>query len=456
MTRNLLLTYYGDDFTGSTDVMESLARVGIRTALFLEPPDADTLARFPGLGALGVAGTGRTMTPAAMTEALLDAFTRLAALGAPLMHYKICSTFDSSRQVGNIGRAIELGQTLFGSPVVPLMVGAPVLGRYCAFGNLFARSGLDSEPYRLDRHPTMSHHPVTPMRESDLRVHLSHQTTMRSELVSLLDLASEAAARRRVAAIHATATVDDPSVALFDVLDDEQLPIIGQVVWEAARREPPLFAAGSSGLEYALTAHWRRMGLLGEPPRFAPVPGVERLVVASGSCSPVTDQQIAWALERGFAEIALEPARLVDPELAGGEMERAAWAAEEALAGARGVIMHTCRGPRDPRIQDTTRRLAALDPAAPGARLGEALGRVLRTVLDRTGLRRAAVTGGDTSGYVARALGVEALEMVGPLAPGAPLCRMYAPRTALHGREVVFKGGQVGTANFFGRVIGEV
>src|SRR5262245_53875697 len=127
--------------------MESLARAGVRTALFIDPPGPDRLARYPGLQAVGVAGLTRSMTPDDMERELRPALARLKALGAPLVHYKVCSTFDSSPQVGSIGRVIDLGSEVFEGPFVPLLVGAPALGRYCVFGNLFARFGRDSEPY---------------------------------------------------------------------------------------------------------------------------------------------------------------------------------------------------------------------------------------------------------------------------------------------------------------------
>jgi uncharacterized protein YgbK (DUF1537 family) len=65
------------------------------------------------------------------------------------------------------------------------------------------------------------------------------------------------------------------------------------------------------------------------------------------------------------------------------------------------------------------------------------------------GVRRGAVTGGDTAGFAAQALGVEALEFAAPVAPGAPLCRVHAPGRAADGREIVFKGGQNGWDDFF-------
>jgi len=96
----LRLAYYGDDFTGSTDALEFLTRAGARSALFIQPPSAEQLSRYPGLQALGVAGLTRSMPPAQMEAELRPAFTALRALGAPHVHYKVCSTFDSSPTVG--------------------------------------------------------------------------------------------------------------------------------------------------------------------------------------------------------------------------------------------------------------------------------------------------------------------------------------------------------------------
>jgi len=451
----LLLTYYGDDFTGSTDVMEALALAGLRTLLFLNPPRPEELARFPGVRAVGVAGTSRSMAPERMDQELPPVFAAVGSLGAPLVHYKVCSTFDSSPRIGSIGRALELGQAALRSAFVPLVVGAPALGRYCAFGNLFARSGLESEVFRLDRHPTMSRHPTTPMDESDLRLLLARQTGKRVGLMDAVHLESSPEARQRqLDALLAGGA----EAVLFDTVTDEHLAAIGRLLWNRASPERPLFAVGSSGLEYALVAHWRREGLLDEGPGLAAAP-VDRIAVVSGSCSPVTARQIAWAVEHGFAELSLAPERLVDPEAAAGECAAAAGRAVRLLQEGRSVLLHTSRGPDDPRIALTARRVAALGgPVSDvkrrtGELLGGALGRILRSVMQETGLRRAATTGGDTSGYVARALGIEALETAAPCAPGSPLCRISAPGAGLDGREIVFKGGQVGKIDFFGRVL---
>ena len=67
-------------------------------------------------------------------------------------------------------------------------------------------------------------------------------------------------------------------------------------------------------------------------------------------------------------------------------------------------------------------------------------------------VRRVLIAGGDSSSYAARSLGIEAVEMIAPLAPGAPLCSAHAPGSPADGIEVNFKGGQVGAEDYFGAV----
>ena len=59
----LLLTYYSDDFTGSTDAMEAMAAAGVSTVLFLTTPTPDMLAKFPNARCIGMAGSSRGRSP---------------------------------------------------------------------------------------------------------------------------------------------------------------------------------------------------------------------------------------------------------------------------------------------------------------------------------------------------------------------------------------------------------
>jgi uncharacterized protein YgbK (DUF1537 family) len=440
---SLLLTFYGDDFTGATDALESLTCAGAKTALFIDPPSPAVLARYPGLQALGVGGMTRSLGSSAIEAELRPALAALKALGAPHVHYKVCSTFDSSPAVGSIGRAIDVAARIFKPRFVPLLVGAPSLGRHCVFGNLFAMMGIGSGGpiYRLDRHPSMSRHPITPADEADLRVHLAKQTKKPIGLFDILKVALPAkAAHAALEGILAAGA----EVVLFDLLYASQLESLGRLLDRYASHEQPLFWVGSSGVEMALGAHWNGSGRL--QPRHGWVsPGrAGPLLAASGSCSPVTAGQIAWAQEHGFAEVPLEPSQCIDPKMAAAAVAAAAAAAASHLEAGRSTIIHTSRGQVD-------RRIGAL-PGGSAAVLGAALGRAVRGAIAKVRVQRIAIVGGDTSSYAARALGIEAVEMIAPLMPGGPLCRAHAPRSLVDGLEIVFKSGQAGGADYFGVV----
>jgi uncharacterized protein YgbK (DUF1537 family) len=435
MMNNLLLAYYGDDFTGSTDALEFLSRAGARTALFIAPPTPAQLAAYPGLDAIGVAGLTRAMPPDTMEAVLEPAFAALRALEPRHVHYKVCSTFDSSPAIGSIGRAIEVGRRVFPGAFVPLLVAAPPLGRYCAFGNLFARLGIGSNGgiFRLDRHPSMSKHPTTPTNESDLRLHLARQTDTQIGLLDILQITRPLA---KVQAALAAQVHEGAEVILLDALYDEQLLSIGAAIDSYATETEPLFSVGSSGIEMALGQLWAQNGTL-KPVTEWPAPGrAAPLLVVSGSCSPVTAGQVAWAKVNGFAEVVLDaqPLAAEEPQDLGQYQQQAIG----FLHQNQSVIIHTNGG-----AAGVTQSLSA-------EKLGTALGRMAREVVQQTGVRRMVVAGGDTSSYAARAMGIEAVEMVAPLYPGAPLCRASAPGSPLHGLEVNFKGGQVGAPEYFG------
>jgi uncharacterized protein YgbK (DUF1537 family) len=440
LTISLLLTYYGDDFTGSTDAMEQLALGGVRTVLFTSPPAAVLLAEHPGVQAFGVAGQSRAMAPGQMKAELPVVFSSLAAHEPRFVHYKVCSTFDSSPSIGSIGLAIDLGAQTLQNRVTPLVVAAPGLGRYCVFGNLFARASCDGSPIRLDRHPTMSLHPVTPMDESELVVQLSQQTERSVKLIDVLtlDLGVEAA-------MECASRAGDGDIVLFDALTESHLDTIGAFLVELQRQEnKPLFVAGSSAVESALTRAWNEKGLLTESDGTAPSTSFdEPIIVVSGSCSPVTGRQIDWAVAHGFAEAPLDVAKLAHE----GQLELALSAIarrviEEHDAG-RSMIVHTSRGTPDARLA------GRIDGSDRAATPGQMLGWVLDLVLQSRRASRVAVAGGDTAGDVARALGIETLRMVAPLAPGAPLCEARSRRPYVDGVEFTFKGGQVGGEDFF-------
>lgn len=448
MDEDIDLAFYGDDFTGSTDVLEALSQNGVRTVLFLERPAPDDLTEFGDVSAVGLAGQSRTMTPAEMDEALPPAFEALAAFDPDLFQYKVCSTFDSAPETGSIGHAVDVGQRVFDSSFVPVVVAAPSLeprGRYVVFGNHFAT--VEGETYRLDRHPTMSEHPVTPMTEADLRRHLGEQTDREIGLFDVRAIEGLAGDDLRTAF---EAEAADSEVVVFDGLTHDHQRKVGRVVWEACLdAEGPVFAAASAGLNYALVGHWRAAGTLPESGPPEPPDPVDRVLVVSGSASPVTAGQIDWALQNGFVGVRLETADLVDPETAADERERAVESALDALESGASPLVYSARGPDDPAVETTVERAddVGIDRDQVAERLGTEQGRIARQVLAATDVSRACVVGGDTSGYVAPQLDIYALEYVAPVGPGSPLCEAAAHDPTFDGFEIALKGGQVETAN---------
>lgn len=410
---NPLYAFYGDDFTGSTDVLEQLAEGGVPSVLFLRAPDDALRARFAEVRAIGLAGDSRSRSPEWMDAHLPAAFAALS--DGAMVHYKTCSTFDSSPTTGSIGRALEIGMAAFGGRVA-ILVGAPHLRRYVAFGNLFAAAG--AEVFRIDRHPTMSRHPVTPMHEADLIRHLAAQTDARIALVSLEAI--------RVGGAGAAFDAADADAVLFDGLSMDDLAATGAVLLERGVR----FAAGSSGVTRALVLAWTAAGVIDGVPEDVRAGEVDRLLVVSGSCSPATARQIARSEADGFVPIRADVAALLQGSSA--EEERLADAAR-----APRTVIYSADGPLD-----------ATAPAA-GEKLGQALGRVAGQVVRRAGLKRLLFAGGDTSSHGVAQLGIDALTWAAPIERGAPLVRAHAADPAIDGLELVLKGGQMGGDDFF-------
>ena len=225
----LLLSYYGDDLTGSTDVMEALASRGVPTVLFIETPTASQRARFGHVRAIGLAGSSRSESPAWMDENLARALDWLKSLGADFCHYKVCSTFHSSPTVGSIGRALEIGQDLFRQSKTPLVVGAPQLKRYTVFGNLFA--AYQGVTYRIDRHPVMSRIPSRQCERPTSGCIWPRKPRRKGVLLDLTAI-RDANADRIIDAIMA----GDTDYVLFDVADIETQREVGRQIWRPGGR----------------------------------------------------------------------------------------------------------------------------------------------------------------------------------------------------------------------------
>lgn len=451
--KNLLLAFYGDDFTGSTDALEFLTLAGVKTVLFLKMPEQKDLDKFEGIQAIGLAGKSRSMSPSEMETELVPAFKNLNSFKPAHFHYKVCSTFDSAPHVGNIGKAIEIGSEVFNQKTVMISPAAPHLGRYCVFGNLFAKMGTfgNGEVYRIDRHPSMSKHPVTPATEGDLTVHLANQT---SKTIGLVNLTVIEKGKQSVLEEVQNNTKD---ILFFDGFNKEHLQVIG-IVFHHLAKNKTVFSVGSSGIEMALGIAWKQEKIISEPEAFKPLGEVGPILVLSGSCSPVSAKQIEYALENGFEQIALE-SKAVNVQYHSEIIKNSVAIVVENFKNGKSTVIHTSIGPNDTRIRETELyfKNQGLNEDAIQKQCskiyGNIIGQITKKVVSEINIKRIVFAGGDTSSYAASELNISALEMIAPLAPGAPLCKAISDDEYVNGLELNFKGGQVGTDNYFIKVL---
>lgn len=436
MTVRPQITFYGDDFTGSTDAMEALSSNGIETVLFTKIPDEARLKVFNNVAAIGLAGTSRSQTPEWMDRELPGIFAWLSSLQAPMAHYKVCSTFDSAPEQGSIGRAIDIGLRAFAQDATPLIVGVPQLGRYTMFGELYAR--FRNDVFRIDRHPVMSHHPATPMHESDLRKHLAKQT---DAPIGLVDLPSLLAGKGAMAWRKAMA--DLKRVIMIDVADAISQRLAGEIVTMHLASTGPLIF-GSSGVEYAYIEILRAMGKLPLPAPQQPLSAEDRIAVVSGSCSPTTEAQIRYASQNGFEPVQVNYQALASGVGAGIAETEAVEQAVTVLKSGKSPLLFTSLGAPSFRPSGGSNE---------NDRVGRRLGAMLNRLAHENDLKRVIVAGGDTSSHALEELNIGALTLrhAIPQAPGSPVCLGYrfdgsAPL------ELALKGGQIGEEDFFVRI----
>ncbi|PJJ55374.1 uncharacterized protein YgbK (DUF1537 family) [Compostimonas suwonensis] len=422
------IAFFGDDFTGSTDVVLQLEQRGLRTTLFLMTPTLEQLREAVSqVDAVGIAGTTRAMHRTEIGREVDAAFEMFAELDPAIVQYKICSTADSSPDIGSIRPALEAGRRLFGPRPVPIMCAQPSIGRFTVFGNLFVDDGRTVT--RLDRVPAMANHPSTPMHEADLRRHFAAQIERNVEGLGLLDIRG-GLADEIVAGLHDTACV----AYVVDSLDQGDVGVVGRAILDHVEDGGTLFGIGSGGLTAALADALTDGSTA--PPIPLSIAGEDRIVVVSGSASPRSAEQVDAAAESGWATLHL------DPSLIGGPEEGRI--VDEALAALRSgssVVVYTAH-------TDIPRSAVPVDAEV----VGRALGRIVARARIEAGVERALVAGGDTSGYAVREIGAERFTPVAVVDDSVLLGRLDGGDAQLHGLEIALKGGQMGRVDLYDRV----
>lgn len=432
-----LYGWYGDDFTGATDTLAVLAQAGLRSMLFMGVPSAEALAAAGPLDAVGIAGAARAMPPEAMRTEMSAVGRFFEKLAPPVLHYKVCSTFDSAPHVGNIACGIQTLHPFVNNRWVPIVGGQPSLGRYCAFSNLFAAAGTGGAVHRIDRHPTMRQHPVTPMGEADLRMHLALQGL--EGITALHYPQYDSNADTLDASVRTLLDSDAPRIpTLLDLTAQAQLATVGHLLWQQAQ-QARLLAVGSSAVAQALVAHWAKP-VPAVPSTLTPADGP--VFAWAGSLSPLTAAQVQAATD--YQRIPVDALRLAsDPAY----VQTAQDAICAGLQSGRHVLAYT--GPTDGKAAHIA---SAANVAQASADL---VARVVQAQTDYgTPLRRIGIAGGDTSSHAVQALQLWGLSYQATLCPGVTLSRAHSPNPARHGLELMLKGGQMGGTDLFAQLLG--
>lgn len=404
-----------DDFTGATDLAGLLARSGVAVSLRIGVPQEAPAETAP----LEIIALKCRTAPAeeavADTRAALDWLRRA---GATRFFWKYCSTFDSTAR-GNIGPVAEALMDDLGAPQTIYCPAFPENGRSVFMGNLFVGDlPLAESP--------MKDHPLTPMRDSNVMRLLAPQVTRPVGLASRLVVAQGVGAlRRRLADLR------DSGVAhvVVDAVATEDLYAIAE-----ACRDMPLLTGGSA-VAMPLPGIWLREGLLTRSDRpVAAHPAGGPAIVLSGSCSAMTNRQVAAFRSAGAPAFRLDPLALAEE----GPARALQWLAAQDLQ-ATPIIYATA----EPDIVRAAQEALGADRA--GSLVEDALAALAVAARD-AGVRRFVVAGGETSGAVAKALGIHRLTIGAEIAPGVPWC--FATSGG-HDVAITLKSGNFGRATFF-------
>ena len=163
-------------------------------------------------------------------------------------------------------------------------------------------------------------------------------------------------------------------------------------------------------------------------------------------------------MENGFEQIALE-SKAANVQYHSEIIKNSVAIVVENFKNGKSTIIHTSIGPNDTRIRETELyfKNQGLNEDAIQKQCskiyGNIIGQITKKVVSEINIKRIVFAGGDTSSYAASELNISALEMIAPLAPGAPLCKAISDDEYVNGLELNFKGGQVGTDNYFIKVL---
>jgi uncharacterized protein YgbK (DUF1537 family) len=420
----LALGCIADDYTGASDLANTLTRAGLRTVQTIGVP-ADDLA-LPEVDAVVVSLKSRSIEAGLAVSRSRAAETWLRARGAGHVLFKICSTFDST-DAGNIGPVTDALRADCGEAIVLVTPAFPETGRTVYQGNLFVGAvPLNESP--------LKDHPLNPMRDSNLMRVLARQSKTQIGLVDLATVTRGAdAVRARLVELSGKGT----GAAIIDAVFDRDLETIGLV---AAEHRLSVGASGIGlGLARALVSTGKVKSTAASSEAGAAVGGPAACL--AGSCSQATLQQIANA-ERVMPVLHLDPSRIIT---GGTEAQRALDWAKLRLADGPILIASSA----------TPDQVAALQARHGRDAAGHAIEQAMADIAEglvQAGVRRLVVAGGETSGAVVDRLKIPGFLVGVEIAAGVPVLRAVGAEKG--DMLLALKSGNFGGAQFFSDALG--
>jgi 3-dehydrotetronate 4-kinase len=422
----VLLGCIADDFTGATDLANNLVRAGMRV---LQTVGVPTTALSAPVDAVVVSLKSRTIAPAQAVAQSLQALEWLQKQGARQIYFKYCSTFDSTPD-GNIGPVIDALMAALKTDFTIATPAFPDVGRTVFKGYLFVGDVLLHESGMQD-------HPLTPMKDPNLVRVLSPQTTRRVGLIDHGVVAQGTAAiQQRIAALKQQGV----GVAIVDAVSNADLHRLAP-----ALADMPLVTAGS-GVAIGLPANFG----IAPNESAATLPSAKgRQAVMAGSCSRATNAQVAAFIAAGRPAYVVDPMRMEQGQEAREAIvrEALAWAVPRLVDGP--VLIYSTAQPE---------ALKMIQTKLGSAKVGEWVEQTLASIacgLVQAGVGQLVVAGGETSGAVVQALGMQQLQIGAQIDPGVPWCagQTKVNDDILH---ITLKSGNFGTEDFLLKAFGKL
>jgi 3-dehydrotetronate 4-kinase len=410
----MLIGVIADDFTGASDIANTLAKGHVdspplRVVQYLGVP-ASAASNEVEAGVIAL--KSRSNLAAEAVAQSLAALDWLLSQGCRQIVFKYCSTFDSTPE-GNIGPvAMALAARLEAKGVV-VCPAFPTMGRTIYQGHLFVQGRLLNES-------GMQNHPLTPMTDPDLRRWLARQGT------GPVGLVAAQVVRQGGPAVRAALASAAESLVVVDAIDDTDLMAIGAAVAGAR------LVTGGSGIALGLA---RNVKAATEVQALLPLTAEGPGVILAGSCSGMTRRQIDHH-RSSHPVIEIDVHKVMSGALSADEVARdlLSLASQAPLAFSSGT----------PEAVSAMQNTYGRDAVA--QRLDCFFGD-LAVALTEAGVRRLVVAGGETSGAVVSALAPEALQVGQEIDPGVPVLR------AESGLVLALKSGNFGSVDFFSKAL---